>query len=171
MLQLNTVAASACPDGDEAADFAREFLTYTLGDEEYAIDILKVQEIRAYDAVTRIAHTPDFIKGVINLRGIIVPIVDLRIKFQLGRPEYTPFTVVIILNVASRVVGIVVDSVSDVIVLAPGHIKPVPQFSSDAGTAHLMGIATAGERMLILVDIEKLMLSPHMGLTDGQPLQ
>ncbi len=89
----------------------REFLTFTLGEEEYGIEILKVQEIRGYDAVTRIANTPAFIKGVINLRGTIVPIVDMRIKFGLGHIEYNQFTVVIILNVAKRVVGMVVDGV------------------------------------------------------------
>src|SRR5512134_3750910 len=99
-------------DGD-----SRELLTFTLGSEEYGIDILKVQEIRGYDAVTTIANAPEFIKGVINLRGIIVPIVDMRIKFNLGKVEYNQFTVVIILNIAKRVVGIVVDGVSDVIAL------------------------------------------------------
>lgn len=171
MLHMNAVPASARPDGDMEAGFAQEFLTFTLGDEEYAIDILKVQEIRGYDAVTRIANTPEFIKGVVNLRGTIVPIVDLRIRFQLGRPEYNQFTVVIILNVAERVVGVVVDSVSDVIMLSPDQIKEAPQFSTGSGTDHITGIGTAGERMLILVDIERLMLSPHMGLSDEPALQ
>jgi len=98
---------------------AAEFLTFRLGQEEYGIDILKVQEIRGYDQVTRIANAPEYIKGVINLRGVIVPIVDMRIKLAIGAAEYTPFTVVIILNVAKRVVGMVVDSVSDVVALTP----------------------------------------------------
>jgi len=143
-----------------------EFLTFTLGGEEYGIDILKVQEIRGYDAVTAIANTPKFIKGVINLRGIIVPIVDMRIKFNLDKVSYDQLTVVIILNLASRVVGMVVDGVSDVIALAPEQIKTAPQFGATLDTKYLMGLGTVDERMLILVDIEKLMSSSDMELVD-----
>ena len=142
----------------------QELLTFTLGGEEYGIDILKVQEIRGYDAVTAIANTPDFIKGVINLRGIIVPIVDMRIKFHLGKAEYDQFTVVIILNVANRVVGMVVDGVSDVITLAPEQIRQAPEFGSAIDTQYVMGLGTVDERMLILVDIEKLLSSSDMEL-------
>jgi len=142
----------------------QELLTFTLGGEEYGIDILKVQEIRGYDAVTAIANTPDFIKGVINLRGIIVPIVDMRIKFQLGKAEYDQFTVVIILNVANRVVGMVVDGVSDVITLTPEQIRQAPEFGSAIDTQYVMGLGTVDERMLILVDIEKLLSSSDMEL-------
>jgi purine-binding chemotaxis protein CheW len=143
-----------------------EFLTFTLGHEEYGIDILKVQEIRGYDAVTTIANTPDFIKGVINLRGIIVPIVDMRIKFKLQNVSYDQLTVVIILNLASRVVGMVVDGVSDVIALTQEQIKIAPQFGATLDTKYLMGLGTIDERMLILVDIEKLMNSSDMELVD-----
>lgn len=145
---------------------SRELLTFTLGGEEYGIDILKVQEIRGYDAVTHIANTPEFIKGVINLRGTIVPIVDMRIKFQLGNADYDQFTVVIILNVANRVVGMVVDGVSDVITLNPDQIKPAPEFGSAIDTKYVMGLGTVDERMLILVDIEKLMTSRDMELVE-----
>jgi purine-binding chemotaxis protein CheW len=137
-----------------------------LGAEEYGMDILKVQEIRGYDAVTVIANTPDFIKGVINLRGIIVPIVDLRIKFHLGKVEYDQFTVVIILNLGSRVVGIVVDSVSDVLSLTAEQIKVAPTLSAALDTRYILGLGTVDERMLILVDIEKLMSSNEMALVD-----
>jgi purine-binding chemotaxis protein CheW len=143
-----------------------EFLTFTLGKEEYGIDILKVQEIRGYDAVTTIANTPNFIKGVINLRGIIVPIVDMRIKFKLENVTYDQLTVVIILNLASRVVGMVVDGVSDVIALTAEQIKVAPQFGATLDTQYLMGLGTIDERMLILVDIEKLMSSSDMELVD-----
>jgi len=143
-----------------------EFLTFTLGPEEYGIDILKVQEIRGYDAVTTIANTPKFIKGVINLRGIIVPIVDMRIKFNLENVTYDQLTVVIILNLASRVVGMVVDGVSDVIALTPEQIKIAPQFGATLDTKYLMGLGTVDQRMLILVDIEKLMSSSDMELVD-----
>ena len=147
-----------------------EFLTFTLGQEEYGIDILKVQEIRGYDAVTHIANAPEFIKGVINLRGIIVPIVDMRIKFNLGNVEYNQFTVVIILNIAQRVVGMVVDGVSDVTTLKAEEIKPAPEFGTGLDTQYLLGLGTVDERMLILVDIERLMGSRDMELIDATQL-
>ncbi len=142
----------------------QEFLTFTLGAEEYAIDILRVQEIRGYDQVTAIANSPPFIKGVINLRGAIVPIIDLRIKFNLSTVTYDQFTVVIILNVLKRIIGVVVDSVSDVIALADDAIRPPPEFGSTFNTEYLKGLATVEEHMLILVDIEKLMSSDEMAL-------
>ena len=145
---------------------AREYLTFRLGKEEYGIDILKVQEIRGYDAVTAIANAPSFIKGVINLRGIIVPIVDLRLKFNVGDAHYDAFTVVIILNIARRVVGVVVDSVSDVLTLQPGEIKPAPEFATTLNTQFILGLGTVDERMLILVDIEHLMTGADMALMD-----
>jgi len=151
-----------------AGQGGNEFLTFTLGSEEYGIDILKVQEIRGYEAVTKIANTPEFIKGVVNLRGTIVPIVDLRIKFNLGSVEYNQFTVVIILNVKGRVVGIVVDSVSDVIALSNDQIRAAPEFAGELESDYITGLGTVAERMLILVDIEKLMTSRDMALVDQQ---
>lgn len=143
----------------------REYLSFGLGSENYAIDILKVQELRGYDAVTRIANTPAFIKGVVNLRGVIVPIVDLRIKFNLSEPVYNEFTVVIVLNIGKRVIGAVVDSVSDVVKLAESDIHPPPEFGSfDA--RYLVGLATVGDSMLILLDIEKMLSSSEMALVD-----
>jgi len=143
-----------------------EFLTFILGQEEYGIDILKVQEIRGYDTVTGIANMPEFIKGVINLRGIIVPIVDMRIKFGLPDVTYDAFTVVIILNLSTRVVGIVVDSVSDVLTLSADQIRAVPELSAKLDTRYILGLGTVDERMLILVDIEQLMLGQEMALVD-----
>ena len=147
------------------AHTGQEFLTFTLGDEEYGIDILKVQEIRGYEKVTHIVNAPSFIKGVINLRGTIVPIIDLRLKFNLGSAEYTPFTVVIILNLQERVVGVVVDSVSDVIELEVEEIREAPPLSADLDTRYIRGLATLNERMVILMDIEGLMNSPDMALS------
>ena len=149
-----------------SAPHALEFLSFTLGQEEYGIDIQKVQELRGYDAVTRIANAPEHIKGVVNLRGIIVPIIDMRIKFNLGTPVYDQFTVVIILNIASRVMGMVVDSVSDVITLKPEQIKPAPTMGSALDTEYLMGLGTIEERMLILIDLDRLMSSDEMGLIE-----
>ncbi|MBG6077590.1 chemotaxis protein CheW [Polaromonas sp. CG_9.11] len=149
-----------------SASKALEFLSFTLGQEEYGIDIQKVQELRGYDTVTRIANAPEHIKGVVNLRGIIVPIIDMRIKFNLGTPTYDQFTVVIILNIASRVMGMVVDSVSDVITLKPEQIKPAPAMGSVLDTEYLMGLGTLDERMLILIDLDRLMSSDEMGLIE-----
>lgn len=143
-----------------------EFLAFTIGSEEYGIDIQKVQELRGYDAVTRIANAPDHIKGVVNLRGTIVPIIDMRIKFNLGEPNYDQFTVVIIVNVAERVIGIVVDSVSDVITLTGDQVKPAPPMSAAVDADYLIGIGTQDRRMLILLDIDKLMSSATFGLID-----
>jgi purine-binding chemotaxis protein CheW len=144
----------------------QEFLVFTLGDEEYGIDILKVQEIRGYDQVTRIANTPEFIKGVTNLRGVIVPIIDLRVKFSQPDVEYNDNTVVIVLNLVQRVVGIVVDGVSDVLSLTQDQIRPAPEFAVTMSTEYLTGLGALGERMLILVDIEKLLSSEEMALMD-----
>ena len=163
--QAGITAVPATPSGGLAAQ-PLEFLAFTLGQEEYGVDIQKVQELRGYDAVTRIANAPEHIKGVVNLRGIIVPIIDMRIKFNLGTPTYDQFTVVIILNIASRVMGMVVDSVSDVITLAPEQIKPAPEMGSVLDTDYLIGLGTLDDRMLILVDLEKLMTSEDMGLVE-----
>ena len=147
-----------------------EYLTFRLGSEEYGIDILRVQEIRSYEPPTRIANAPSFIKGVVNLRGVIVPIVDLRIKLGC-EAEYTDFTVVIVLNVHGRVIGTVVDSVSDVIRLSAADIKPAPEMNIAVNTSFITGIGSISsgdaERMLILVDIAAMMSSSEMGLIDG----
>lgn len=145
----------------------QEFLIFTLGAEEYGIDILKVQEIRGYDQVTRIANTPAFIKGVTNLRGVIVPIIDLRVKFAQQDVSYNENTVVIVLNFDQRVVGIVVDGVSDVLSLTTEQIRPAPEFAVTLATEYLTGLGSLGERMLILVDIEKLLSSEEMSLIDS----
>ena len=150
-----------------ATSNAAEYLTFRLGQEEYGIDILRVQEIRSYEQPTRLAHAPDFIKGVIDLRGVIVPIVDLRLKLGCATAEYTDFTVVIILNVGGIVLGAVVDAVADVVALAEGDIKPAPQFESQIDAAFVRGIATVGERMLIVLDIESLLSGSEMGLVQA----
>jgi purine-binding chemotaxis protein CheW len=153
--------------GIEGSLPSQEYLTFVLADESYGIDILKVQEIRGYDAVTKIANTPDFIKGVVNLRGLIVPIVDLRIKFGLGNVVYDTFTVVIILNLNGRVVGIVVDGVSDVMNLNGNQVRDVPDIVSSIDTKYITGLATVEDKMFILVDIEQLMNSHEMALVDS----
>lgn len=150
-------------DGNAVAR-PREYLTFRLDQEEYGIDILKVQEIRGYEKPTRIANAPAFLKGVVNLRGTIVPIVDMRLKFNCAQAEYNSFTVVIILNLHNRIVGIVVDSVSDVMELAPENLKAAPETDSSIDSAAVVGLGSVGDRMLILLDIERLMSSVDMGL-------
>lgn len=166
MSQSQSVATASSSIDPINSQMVNEYLTFRLGAEEYGVDILKVQEIRGYDAITQIANAPVFVKGVINLRGVIVPIVDMRIKFALGDAEYDQFTVVIILNVAGRVVGIVVDAVSDVISLAQEQFRPTPGMGSVIDTEYIIGLGTVDERMLILIDIEKLMASSDMGLME-----
>ncbi|MDX1914528.1 MAG: chemotaxis protein CheW [Methylophilus sp.] len=165
-MNMNTEVTSSNA-GNNLKSAAGEYLTFVLGTEQYGIEILKVQEIRGYDAVTQIANTPDFIKGVVNLRGKIVPIVDLRIKFHLGKVEYDEFTVVIILNLNGRIVGIVVDGVSDVMALKEEQLREVPSLVTSIDTKYIVGLATVEQHMLILVDIEKLMSSQEMELIDG----
>ena len=147
-----------------AAPHAGEYLTFRLGTEEYGVDIQKVQEIRSYEAPTRIPGAPGFVKGVVNLRGVIVPIVDLRVKLGCETVEYNSFTVVIVLNVRGRIVGAVVDSVSDVLELGRDAVKAAPEMSTAVDTSFITGIGSINERMLILMDIEALMSSAEMGL-------
>jgi purine-binding chemotaxis protein CheW len=154
-----------------AAAAADEFLSFTLGDEDYGVDILKVQEIRGYDAVTRLPDAPEYIKGVINLRGTIVPVIDLRLKLRLAQARYDAFTVMIVLNVQNRVVGIVVDSVSDVIALGQDQVRPTPEFGASVDTRFISGIGTIDDRMLILLDIETLINSADLGPADAESAQ
>ncbi len=169
------VAAASASAAVAATAQGGEFLTFRLGGEEYGIDILRVQEIRSYEPPTRIANAPSFIKGVVNLRGVIVPIIDLRLKLGCETAEYNTFTVVVVLNVRGRVVGAVVDSVSDVLALSKDHIKPAPELSSSVDSSFITGIGSIKtgqgekdpERMLILMDIEGLMSSADMGLINS----
>ena len=141
-----------------------QYLSLRLGNEEYAIDILRVQEIRSYEVPTKMVNSPSFVKGVINLRGVIVPIVDLRLKLNLAKVEYNDFTVVIILNIGGMVVGAVVDGVSDVVTLHAEAIKPAPQFDSALEARFIVGLATLGERMLIVMNMDALMSNSEMGM-------
>ena len=146
------------------AALSGQYLTLRLGGEEYAIDILRVQEIRSYEEPTSMVNSPSFVKGVVNLRGVIVPIVDLRMKLNIANVEYNEFTVVIILNVKGTVIGAVVDGVSDVVTLASKIIKPAPQFESSIESRFIVGLANIGERMLIVMNIETLMSHSELGM-------
>ena len=157
--------------GGTTTQAGQEFLSFVLGDAQYCIDILKVQEIRTYETPTRIANTPAFIKGVMNLRGNIVPIVDLRVKFGLPEQRYDTQTVVIVLNIAKRTVGVVVDGVSDVIAIPQSEIKPPPELGGALDTQYLQGLATVNGQMLILIDIERMMSSRDMAIMDEAAAQ
>jgi purine-binding chemotaxis protein CheW len=157
---------SVIDQSNSQSSLAREYLTFRLGEEEYGIDILKVQEIRGYENPTRIANAPHFLKGVVNLRGTIVPIVDLRLRFGCSSAEYNSFTVSIILHIGQRTIGTVVDSVSDVMEIQAEAIRPAPEMSSAIDAAYILGLAQVGERMVVLLDIERMLMSSDMGLID-----
>lgn len=153
-----------------SADAENQFLTFILADEEYGVDILRVQEIRGWDSVTTVPNAPDYLKGVINIRGTIVPIVDLRMRFGMEQLEYGPITVVIVLKVIGdnreRIMGIVVDTVSDTYDVPEEDIKPAPDFGEKIEVAFVKGLATVNEKMLILLDIDKLLNSGELNVLD-----
>jgi purine-binding chemotaxis protein CheW len=163
MTALTACETVAVQDAADAAP--REVLAFRLGDGEYGVDILRVHEIRSYEKPTRIAHAPDFVKGVINLRGAIVPIVDLRLRLGLAQAAYDAFTVVVVLELGRRIVGMVVDAVSDVVALAPQELREVPDLGSGELAAHLLAIGTAGERLLGVLDVERLLAAGTFGAT------
>jgi purine-binding chemotaxis protein CheW len=164
---MNTISMSNHDAAEKPADnVPREYLAFRLGTEEYGIDILTVQEIRGYEISTHVANAPSFMKGFLNWRDIIVPILDMRIKFNLGEANYDDLTVVIVLDIDGKFIGIVVDSVSDVMSLQPEQIKPAPSMGTLMDTGTLIGLGALEDRMLILIDIKKLMQSSEMGLTD-----
>ena len=153
-----------------SADVENQYLTFTLANEEYAVDILRVQEIRGWEAVTSLPNAPDYIKGVVNIRGTIVPVADLRLRFNMEPMEYGPMTVVIVLKVDDgdheRVMGIVVDGVSDTHEIPIENVKPAPDFGDRVELAFVKGLATVDENMLILLDIDRLLNSCDLGQTD-----
>jgi purine-binding chemotaxis protein CheW len=147
-----------------AREATREVLVFVLGREEYGVDILKVQEIRGYEKVTPIPSAPDYLKGVMNLRGVIVPVIDMRVKFRMSEVSYDSFTVVVILRFGGRVIGLVVDAVSDVVHFAQSDVRPAPQLGSLVDGSFIAGLATQGDRMVLLLDIEKLLSSGELNL-------
>jgi purine-binding chemotaxis protein CheW len=143
-----------------ASGGSQQYLTFTLGQEEYGVEILKIQEIKGYSAVTPLPNAPTYVKGVLNLRGTIVPIVDLRKKFNLPEAEYTPFTVIVVVQVQGKTLGFVVDAVSDVLTVAGEAIRPTPDLHGQLDTRFLTGLAPTGEegqKLVILLDIDKVL--------------
>jgi len=149
---------------------AHQVLTFVLGDETYGVDILRVQEIRGWSAVTKIPHAPAHVLGVLNLRGSIVPIVDLRMRFALERAEYTAVTVIIVMSVNTpggrRDFGVVVDGVSDVVDVDSAQVKPAPELGSRSATDHIRGLVSVAERMVVLLDIDRL-IATDLALPTG----
>jgi purine-binding chemotaxis protein CheW len=133
-----------------------QYLTFALGEEEYGVDILKVQEIKGYTPATPVPNTPAYIKGVMNLRGTIIPVVDLRAKLALTETEYNQFTVIIVVMVGTKVVGLIVDSVSDVLNIPKSDMQDVPEFGSTVDVRFIEGMAKAGEKIVMLLDIDKV---------------
>lgn len=161
-LVLSSQSAAAAGSSSKPS---KQFLTFRIGGEEYGIDILKVQEIRSYENPTRIAHAPSFVKGVVNLRGVIVPIMDLRLRLDC-EAQYSSFTVVIVLNVGNRILGMVVDSVSDVLELEDDQVRPAPDIAASIDSRFVTGLGKVGDRILILLDIQGMVTSPEFGLTE-----
>ena len=149
-------SVDAGPAAKSAADVARQYLTFALAKEDYGIEILKVQEIRGRTAITAIPHTPAHVRGVMNLRGTVVPVIDLRLRFGLPTTEYDRFSVIVVVKVAARVVGLVVDSVSDVLDVYPKDVEPPPELGAKEATSFMTGMARAGERLVVLLDIDRL---------------
>jgi purine-binding chemotaxis protein CheW len=147
-----------------AREEVREVLVFVLGNEEYGVDILKVQEIRGYEKVTPIPSAPDYLKGVLNLRGATVPVVDMRVKFKMREVRYDSFTVVVVLRIAGRVIGLVVDAVSDVVGFGVSQVRPAPQLGSLVDGSFISGLAVQDDRVVLLLDIEKLLSTGDMNL-------
>jgi len=154
------MTASTLHNLAESATDARQVLTFNLAGETYGVDILRVQEIRGWSPVTRIPKTPKHVLGVLNLRGSIVPIVDLRVRFGLERAEFTPLTVIIVLSIDSpagrREFGLVVDAVSDVVDLSAEAMRETPSLGGKSNAEFIGGLATVDERMLILLNVDGL---------------
>lgn len=164
-MSTDLVVAAPASGASAGVQPTRQFLTFRVGGEEYGMDILKVQEIRSYEAPTRVAHAPAFVKGVVNLRGVIVPIMDMRIKLGC-EAQYNAFTVVIVMNIGNRILGMVADSVSDVLELAEDQIRPAPEIHSAIDSRHVTGLGKINDRILILLDIAGMVSSPEFGLMD-----
>jgi purine-binding chemotaxis protein CheW len=148
---------------------ASQFLTFSLGEEEYGIELLKVQEIKGYSAITPIPNSPAHIKGVMNLRGAVIPIVDLRIRFGMEAVNYTKFHVIIVINVGTKVMGLLVDAVSDVLTVAPDDIRPAPDFGTHADTRFISGMASAGDKVAVLLELETLLREADLAVTGDVP--
>jgi purine-binding chemotaxis protein CheW len=151
-------------EGMASAAAGRQFLTCMLGSEEFGFDLLKVQEIRGYTAVTPIPNSAPHVRGVMNLRGAVVPVIGLREKFGMPTVDYDKFTVIVVVSVGSKVIGLVVDAVSDVLSVEPGAIEPPPDLGSQLDTSYITGLAKTASRLLILVDLEQMLGSAQPGL-------
>ena len=140
-----------------STETTHQFLTFALGAEEYGVEILKIQEIKGFSAITPLPNAPAHVRGVLNLRGTIVPIVDLRKKFGMPEEANTAFTVIVVVRVQGQVMGFIVDAVSDVLTVTGAEIQPTPNLHGQVDTTFLTGLAKAGEKLVILLDIDKVL--------------
>jgi purine-binding chemotaxis protein CheW len=165
-MEATAMTATAEAGAAVRADAVSQFLSFTLGAEDYGVDILRVQEIRGWQQVTRVPNAPAHVLGVLNLRGVIVPIIDMRMRFRMSNVEYNPTTVIIVLSVrgadGAHVFGIVVDSVSDVLDVRTRDVKAKPDFGAAVNTDFINGLATVGERMIMLLDIDRLLSADEL---------
>lgn len=166
LVQTGHVGASSAATGSQ-------FLTFIVAGEEYGVDILKVQEIKGWTPVTRIPNTPPHVQGVLNLRGTIVPIIDMRMRFNMDKAEYTALTVIIVLSVhtqwGDRVIGVVVDAVSDVLDVKAEEIKPAPDFGTAVNIEFISGLAAVNEHMVMLLDIDRLLTQDELSVIETLP--
>ena len=158
-------------DQQEQPKEHKELLTFLLAGEEYGVDILRVQEIKGWSTVTSIPNTPEYIRGVINIRGSIVPIIDMRLRFNIEKKEYDATTVVIVLNVFGnnkryRTMGVVVDAVSDVYNIPVDDVKASPDFGTAVDTEFVTGLATINEKMIIVLDIDHMLNAAELAVID-----
>ncbi len=165
-----TAAPKSPATANSQAESDGQYLSFTLGGEDYGIDILKVQEIRGWEQVRPLPDTPDYVKGVLDLRGTIVPIIDLRLRFHLAQCEYTPTTVIIVVAVEwegkRHIMGAVVDAVSDVLDVGGETVRAAPDLGASVNTRYIKGMVTLDKRMVILLDIDKLFNPKELGLLD-----
>lgn len=164
MEQIETAGGMTAFNGD-----TNQYLTFSLGAEEYGIEILKVQEIKGYSTITPIPNAPPHIKGVINLRGTVIPVVDLRAKFSMDAADYTKFTVIIVVRVNDKIIGLVVDAVSDVLDIPKEEVRPAPSFGARVDTRFINGMANIGEKLAVLLDIHKLLSDDDLVALEAAP--
>ncbi len=166
-----TTANSVSSDADSEDGVDAQYLSFTLGEEDYGIDILRVREIKGWETVRTLPDMPESIKGVLDLRGVIVPIIDLRTRFNVGNAEYTPTTVTIVLTIKvgdeEQVMGVVVDSVSDVLDISAQDLKAAPNLGTRVNIRFIKGMVTLGERIVVLLDVDKLMNPDELGLIES----
>ena len=164
-----TETIDGMPGHDAATGDGLQFITFTIGDESYGVDIMAVREIKVWSEITRLPEQPDFVRGVLNLRGAIVPIADLRCRFGQGLTEATALHVVIIVQIESQLIGLLADRVSDIVTVDPAKIKPVPKIGQTGKSAFLSGIVSIESDLIALIELSRLLSLPEAGTPAAAP--